>query len=185
MNEVFLVSENYVRNLTNIDNNLQSKFLLSAIREAQEVHYQQVIGTKLLRKLKSLVDNDTINDNENVAYKDLIDNSQLFLAYQAVVELCLISSVKLSNGGLQQNSDENLSPLNVDETLKVKDLYQKKADFFRKRLMGYIIDHRTELPEINGNKCQDMYAELHSAASTNLWLGGARGRNKGLKCCKG
>ena len=184
MNEVMLVSENYVRNLTNIDNNTQSKFLLSAIREAQEVQYQQVIGTKLLRKLKSLVDDDTINNTENIAYKDLIDNSQLFLAYQAVVELCLICSVKLSNGGLQQNSDENLSVLSVEETIQVKNLYQQKADFFRKRLMGYIIDHKSELPELNGNKFQDMYAELHSAASIGLWLGGKRGKYNGSKCCK-
>lgn len=184
MNEVMLVSENYVRNLTNIDNNTQSKFLLSAIRESQEVYYQQVIGTRLLRKLKDLVDNDLIEEPENVAYKNLIDNSQLFLAYQAVVSLCLISSVKISNGGLEQTSDENLSPLNIDDTLKLQNIYQKKADFFRKRLMAYVIEHKSELPEIGGNKCADMYAELHSAASTNLWLGGKRGRNNRIKCCK-
>lgn len=182
INEVLLTSENFVRNLTNIDGNVQSKFLLSAIRESQEVELQQVIGTNMLNKLKGLVEDGTIEETE--PYKNLLNECQLFLAYQSIVQLCLISTVKISNGGLQQTTDENLQVLDLQDTFTLQNHYQDKADFFRRRLQGYILDHKAELPEISQNKCNDMYAELHSAASTSLWLGGKRGKNNHRKCCK-
>ena len=45
MQEVFLTNENAVRSVTNLDNNIESKFLQSSIREAQEVYLQEVLGT--------------------------------------------------------------------------------------------------------------------------------------------
>lgn len=172
--EVLLTNENFIRSVTIIDNNLQSKYLLSAIREAQDVGLQQIIGTPMLRKLKSLVENDTINSTSNAAYKALLDESQLYLAYQTITNLCLTTNVKVSNGGLQQTSDENLNVLSVSDTFVIRDQYQGKADFYARRLQDYILNHRSELPEISERKCTQMNAELHSAASTSVWLGGKR-----------
>ena len=53
---------------------------------------------------------------------------------------------------------------------------QDKADFFAKRLQGYILNNIKNLPEIDDNKCNEINATLHSAASTSLFLGGARGK---------
>lgn len=176
--EIFLTNENYIRSLTNIDNNVQSKYLLSAIREAQEVGLQQILGSAMLRKLKQLILSGLIDNDENIVYKALVDECQLYLAYQSVVNLCLTTSVKISNGGLQQTSDENLTVLNINDTFTVQDNYQKKADFFAKRLQQYILSNIEDLPEIGNCKCNEIKAELHSAASTNLWLGGLRGKGR-------
>ena len=62
MKQILLTNEDYVRGITLIDNNVQSKFLLSAIREAQEVGLQEIIGTSMMKKLKSLVDDGSINE---------------------------------------------------------------------------------------------------------------------------
>lgn len=172
--EILLTNENMVRGMTNIDNNVQSKYLLSAIRESQEINLQEIIGTKMLRKLKSLIFNGTICDDENVVYKALLDECQLFLCYSSIVKLCLITSVKISNGGLQQTSDENITVLNVNDTFTLQEHYQQKADYFGQRLQAYILDNKNDLPEISENTCNNIKATLHSAASTNLWLGGSR-----------
>lgn len=174
VSEILLTNENYVRGITNIDNNIQSKFLLSAIRESQEINLQEIIGTPMLKKLKDLIFTGQISDDNNVVYKSLLDECQLFLAYSTIVKLCLITSVKISNGGLQQNSDENLTVLNVNDTFTLQEHYQQKADFFAKRLQGYILDNKDDLPEISEQTCNGIRATLHSAASTNVFLGGAR-----------
>ena len=174
--EVLLTNENYVRSVTNIDNNMQSKFLLSAMRESQEVGLQEIIGTRMLKKLKVLISTNTVNLPANSAYKGLLDECQMYLAYKTIVQLCLISSVKISNGGLQQTSDENLTVLSVDDVWNVRDQYQAKADFFASRLQAYILENKKQRPEISQAKCNEIQAELHSAASTSLWLGGARGK---------
>lgn len=174
MAEILLTNENYVRGITNIDNNIQSKYILSALRESQEINLQTIIGTNMLHKLKALIASGTIDDDGNIPYKSLLDECQLFLAYQTIVKLCLITSVKISNGGLQQTSDENLTVLGVEDTLTLQEQYQNKADFFAKRLQAYILDNIKDLPEIDEKTCNGIRATLDSAASTNLFLGGER-----------
>lgn len=173
--DVLLTSENYVRNATNIDNNLQSMFLLSAIREAQDFGLQSIIGTALFNKLKALVASGEIAAEDNIAYKSLLDYAQMYISYKAIANLCLITNVKISNGGLQQTSDENLTVLSVDDTWTVQKHYQDKADFYAKRLQAYIIENKKSLPEIDDNTCTKMRSNLYSAASSGLWLGGRRG----------
>ena len=176
MDEVFLVSENYVRSVTNIDDNVQSKYLQSAIREAQEVELQEVLGTNLLNKVKGLIADRSIELAVNAAYKDLVEQSQLFLAYQVITNVCVIAAVKISNGGLQVNYDENLNNVGLQDAFTLKDYYEKKADFFKSRLQAFIYEHRSDYPELSKNKCAEIQSTLYSAASTNLYLGGKRGK---------
>lgn len=176
--EILLTNENYVRGITLIDNNLQSKFILSALREAQEVGLQEIYGTALLNKVKEMILDGSIQDSGNTAYKELVDESQLYLAYKTVANLCLITNVKMSNGGLQQTSDENLTVLNVDDTFTIQKHYEDKADFFAKRLQGYILNNINKYPEISESKCNEMKANLYSAANTNVFLGGKRGKGR-------
>lgn len=181
--EVFLTNEVYVRNLTNIDNNMPSKYLLSAIREAQEMGLQSIIGGVMLSHLKSLIGSGLINQQGYEPYKSLVDECQLFLAYQAVANLCLITNVKISAGGLQQTSDENLTVLDINDGFTVEGHYQSKADFFSRRLQRYILDRIKDYPEIEACKCNEMRANLSYAATTPLLLGGYRGRIRKNNCC--
>lgn len=178
ISEILLTSENYVRSIINIDNNVESKFLLSSIREAQEIGLQGIIGTAMLNKIKQLIGSGTIDSDENIAYKSLLRESQLYLAYKATEQLCLICNVKISNGGLQQTSDENLTVLNVNDTFTVQKHYSDKADFFASRLQSYILQNIADLPEIGKSKCSEIRATLDSAASSSLWLGGERGKGR-------
>lgn len=181
--EIFLTNENYVRELTNIDNNTQSKFLLAAIREAQEIGLQSIIGTTMLKHLKDLIGSGLINDETNQKYKNLVDECQLYLAYQAISNLCLVTNVKISNGGLQQTSDENLTVLDINDGFTVETHYQNKADFFARRLQQFILNNLKDYPEIDACTCNQMHANLGYAATTNLFLGGYRGRIRKNNCC--
>lgn len=176
--EILLSNEDYVRGVTLIDNNIQSKYLLSSIREAQEVSLQEIVGSIMLKKLKNLVADGSIQDSGNTAYKSLIQESQLFLAYQTVANLCLVCSVKISNGGLQVTSDENLTALDIEDTFTVQTHYQNKADFFAKRLQKFILQNIKNYPEISESRCNEMRANLYSAANTNVFLGGKRGKGR-------
>lgn len=180
--EILLTNEDYVRSVTLIDNNMQSKFLLSAIREAQEVGLQEILGSVMLKKLKLLIGNGSISENEFIAYKELVDESQLYLAYKSVANLCTITNVKISNGGLQQTSDENLTVLNLDDTFTYQKHIEDKADFFAKRLQKFILQNIDSYPEISELKCNEIKANLYSAASTSVFLGGARGTGRCRIC---
>lgn len=179
--EIFLTNEQMIRGMSLIDNNVESKYILSALREAQDVGLQEIIGKTLLDKLKSLVESG-IDDDENIAYKELVDECQLYLVYKTVANLCLITNVKISNGGLQTTSDENLTTLNLDDTFTYEQHLNDKANFYMRRLQEYLWENRADLPELGVRKCNQLNSVLYSAADTGVWLGGARG--KGWPCGK-
>ena len=73
MNDVLLISEQTLKNDSLIGDNVESVLILPAIIIAQEQGLQPVIGTKLLRKLQDLIDNDSILSPTYLAYKELLD----------------------------------------------------------------------------------------------------------------
>lgn len=180
---VYLTSEDFIKATTNISDNMQGKFMGPAMREAQQIDLQNIIGTLMLDKLQGLVSGGTINSAENAAYKGLLEECQYFLAYSVIVKLILISAVKIDNIGPNATGDERVTNLSLDETFNLQKTYQDKADWYAYLLQKYILEHRDELPEITECQCGEISANLRSAASGGLWLGGKRSRIDPSRTC--
>lgn len=179
MSNTILTSPDFVRSNTSISDNMNGKVLQAVIVESQEIDLQRIIGHQMLEKLKTLVHDDTIGDTENKAYKDLLDKCQYFLAYASVAKLCVLTTYKIDNAGLVKTSDEMIEVASEDEVFTISDYWQKKADWFTMDIQNYIMRHMNELPEITMTQCHEIHATLSSAASSSLFLGGARGRGWG------
>ena len=103
--EILLTSEAFVKSVSNISDNVAGKYLRPSIREAQEIKMRTIVGDALLDKLKALVEDNTIGEVANAAYKTLVDRAQYFLAYSAIVELVPKVTFKIANAGSpSQNS---------------------------------------------------------------------------------
>lgn len=176
MTNILLVSETFMREQFEISDNLQSKFLLPAIREAQDIKFKAVVGECLYNRLIELVDNDDILKDDFIAYRDLINESRLFLGYTALVDLCVKTTVKLDNFGLNRTRDEQLDILGMDEMFQMKDYYQNKADSYCLYLQNWLLEHKDAFKELDCCHCNKIKSNLYSAASSNLYLGGARGK---------
>lgn len=177
MANVLLVSPEFIRSTTNISNNLQDKYLHSAIRESTDIDLEEVVGTKMLKKLKELVSTGDIQKEENEIYKDLLDAAKYFLAYSTISRVVVISSAKIDNFGLSQAEDDHIQALDMKEVFQLEKYYTNKADVYRKKLQDFVKKNLSDLPEITDYDCYDTEANLNSAASCSIWLGGARSRS--------
>lgn len=173
---VFLTSVGFIKSMTNLSNNEHDKFLNTAIRESQEMGLQSIIGTRLYKKLQSLVEDDTIDNSGNESYKELIDIAQWYLAYEALSKLCVITNIKLDNVGLYQTSDEHMSPISVNDTFKIKDFYENKANFYKKRIQEFCCENHSKLTELGHSKYSEMHSNLYASDSSSIFLGGVRGK---------
>lgn len=181
MEQVYLISADFVRGLTNISNNIQDKFLSSAIRETQDIELVEVIGTKLFNKLCSLVSDGSIADEENEKYKLLLDASQYFMAYSCVSKLVMITTVKIDNMGANTTSDDNVNQLSINDSFRIEDYYKNKADFYKRRLQSFLAKNYSQYKELSATDCYDIAPNLYSATSSQIFVGGARGKGRG-KC---
>ena len=178
MAEIILTSEKFVKSVTSVSDNIAGKYILPSLREAQEQGLKGILGDALLAKLKSLVANKEIDLESNVAYKILLDRCQYYLAYAAIVEVTNKVSYKIGNFGVAKSSDENLQVASQDEIGKMQYYYQSKADAHCLDLQNFLLQNRTDYPELTENCCHTIESNLHSAASCGIFLGGARGKRR-------
>lgn len=170
--EYLLTSEDFIKSVTNISDNLSGKYLQGAIREAQETALRDVLGSCLLDALKARMAAKTLNG----WYKELVDRCQYFLAYTAIADVTMKATFKVTNFGLSKSSDENLQVATMDEVAANQGYYLAKADAECLRLQTWILQNRGEFPELDACACERMNANLKSAATCGIWLGGARGK---------
>jgi hypothetical protein len=185
MSKVLLTSEDYIKTNSGLDDNIWGKNLMPAIMEAQEMGLQTIIGTCLYQRLCSMVDDGSIVESENSAYKTLLDDYvQSYMLYKVISDLIPIIGVKLANIGVVVSNDEHIQNLTEDERNRIDTYYLYRADFYCKRLQEFLLNNKDLYPELDECTCSAMKANLDSAASTGLFLGGYRGRLiRDKKCC--
>ena len=151
MTNTFLLSEIKLREYTDLDNNVDSALVKNAIREAQDIRLQSIIGTLLYEKIMDLVDNGDIDNPTYSDYKNILDNYiQNYLIYASYwYALDAIYLRSRNNGLIQPNGGENSD--SVDRSLYnlKRQSVEGKMEFYAEKLTEYIIEENTLFPELN------------------------------------
>lgn len=176
--EILLVSENFVRQQTNIADNVAGGYLLPAIREAQEMRLRMILGSSLLDKIKELLSIGEIGLIKNSAYYDALRKCQYYLAYMAVAMVVQKVAYKITNFGVIKTSDQNVTPASAVEISDNRAYYEARADFYAVELQRFLLDNKKVFPELDECSCRKIRAHLHSAASCGIYLGGVRGKGR-------
>ena len=173
---VLLTSEKLVKEIACISDNIAGEYIQSGIVEAQEIQLKSIMGPALLEKVKSLIKDKDIDKPENEMYNELVEKCQYYLAYTCLAALTYKTTFKITNFGVAKSSDENLQVPSFDDVAKVRDYYQSKADFFCIEIQTFLIQNRRSFPELTENRCNRIHANLYSAATCGIFLGGAFGK---------
>lgn len=178
--DVLFISEDYIKSESMLDDNTSGKFLLTAIKLAQDVELRSVLGKCLLETIQQKIFDREIDLIENMDYKDLLDiYIQPFLLYQVLSEVIIPVSYKMANFGLMRADDEKDYSVDNGQINLIRQYYQNKADVYKKRLQTYLCSNKEKFPELDD--CCDV--NLYSSHSNGIWLGGYRGKVLDKDCC--
>lgn len=180
MTEILLSSETFVKQVTNISDNIAGKYILSALRDAQEIKLRGILGSCLLDSVKTMRANNELTG----MYLELVNQCQYYLAYQTIVEMLPLVTYKVGNFGLSKSTDENMQVADADELARQITFYQSKADAYCMQLQEWIWDNRSSFTELSSCDCERIKANLYSAATCGVFLGGARGKRMKKDCCR-
>jgi hypothetical protein len=151
MTSTFLLSEAKFREFTDVNDNLDTTLIKNGIREAQDIHLQRIIGTKLYNSLLSQVDAGPIWTSS--AYETLVnDYIQDFLLYAAYYEVLEAIYIRPKNNGLLTPTGGENS-IEVDRSLfNVKrQSVENKQEFYAEKLSQYISENENTFPELSEN----------------------------------
>lgn len=172
MTNILLIDEDYIKTHSGLNENVWGSYLTPAIREAEELGLQTILGTTFYKSLLEMVDNDSVTEEVGELIEQYI---QPYLMYKTISDLVPIIGVKLTNLGVVVSNDEHLTNLSQGERELVQNYYLLRSDFYARRLQEYLLDNLTLYP-MDECACKKIKANLHSSASTGLWLGGERGK---------
>ena len=150
MTSTFILSEAKFRQFTDVNDMLDTALIKNAIREAQVIHLQRIIGTKLYNSILSQIDADAFTSS---AYETLVnDYIQDFLLYAAYYETLEAIYIRPRNNGLLTPTGGENS-IEVDRSLfNVKrQSVENKMEFYAEKLSQYISENENTFPELSEN----------------------------------
>jgi len=181
---ILLTSTEYIKSHSALNDNTYDKMIVPALERAQDIELCEVLGECLVESLQTMVSGETIDDSENAMYKTLLDDYiQPFLTYTVISNITLELGQVMGNGGIDTITDEHRQSLTMEERGQLKDYWKHAADSYRKKMQTFLKNNYSSFPELGGCSC-NTGAHLESAASTSIWLGGARGKIIRHSCCR-
>lgn len=144
---VYLLSPARLKTASELQENADDKVIKRAIKAAQDIHLEQILGTKLLDKISSLLPGH-IHNPQNEDYKKLLDEYiEDVLIYHSLEELLDLLSVKFMQKGAMKREAEDAIPLSQSELEAMKRRYRSKAQHYEDRLIRYLVANDTKFPE--------------------------------------
>ena len=149
MTTTLIISEEKLREFTDINDNLDSKLLMNAVREAQDIYLQRLTGTSLYEYILAEIDANTLSGN----YKTLTDDFiQPFLIYASYWEaLDAIYTRPRNNGLLQPTGGENSEKADGTWYNRKREAANNKMQYYGERLTNYLIQNEDQFPQLNDN----------------------------------
>lgn len=139
------------------------------IEVSQDIHIQNYLGTKLYEKIQDLIIEQTIDEVENVNYKELLNEYITpMLIWFAQSDYYMFASYQVSNGGVFKHRSESSDSVSMQEVKYLVENSRNKAEFYTRRFVDYMTFHSSDFPEYNEANNEGMYPD--KSDNFNSWV---------------
>lgn len=159
MNNVLLISEKTIKENSLVSNNVDGKYIQNAIKTAQDISLQPIIGSKLFKRLCEGITEKNLTELETELLSDYI---QPVLINAVMSDLVLQLTYKFRNLGTVQTTDTNITIPSLNDLQYIRNDYSMKCTFYQNRLSDYLIANCTKFNEYPGCGCGELKANKYA-----------------------
>jgi len=143
-NTALLVSEQRMKQWTQLDDNVRMDDITPFILQAQDIYLQDTLGTRFYNHLKDGIIAGTLIADEQTLLNDYIGPTLM----QYALYLMLPSiKYKIANQGILNGTSEETSPTTLDELQYLRQSTLDTAEFYNKRLLNFFQDNPNLFPK--------------------------------------
>jgi len=151
--EILFINKEYLTKYTQLNEAVDTNLIRPAIYLAQDKYIQLWLGTDLMNKIKSDIQNNTLSG----VYETLLNNYIVKpTAWWTMVELYPSLVYKLDNGNVVSRQSEDTTPVTKGELDSLVDKARDNATFYTQRLVDYLCDNNSSFPEYTSNTFPDI-----------------------------
>ena len=144
MSTVLLVSEQRMKQWTNLDNNIRIDVLTPSILQAQDLYIQDTLGTPFYNRLKAgVVPPASLTADESAFLKDYVGPC---LMQYALYMLMPSLKYKMVEKGILNGTSEETQPTTLDEMKFLQQNTLNTAEFYNKRMLEFLKDNPAMFP---------------------------------------
>lgn len=185
MATVLLITEERLKGYTGIDENVDPKELYPFALQAQDIHLQQSLGTKLYDRIKTDVA-AFVNGGTPIAadYKTLLDDyiQPTIVHYTYYLALPHIK-YRTTNKGVLSGTSETAAGISLDELQYLRNTIKQTAQFYDERLRDYLREWNELFTEYTSYTSKDGMAPNRSTAYyTGLAIPGKWQKGRACDC---
>ncbi len=149
MTTTLLISEAKVRAFSDINESLDDALIVNAVREAQDIVMQPIMGTILYNTLIEKIDNNSLSGSYQTLVDDYVQPALIYASLYNITENVYVRT--RNNGLLTPTGGEN--SVNVDKTMydtKRQSIFNKQQ-FYSDQLSRYLNEKYNLFPELGEN----------------------------------
>lgn len=154
MSKIYFISEKTLRNEALIDDNVDVKFLNSAIEQSQ-VYLKEILDKCVYKKLEDCIINGFKEGDE--LYKELLDDLVTnYLLYKVCETISIPLTYKFRNQGVVSASDQHFNTVpQMKDLTYIEAHYRNMADVWKMKIQKFIEDN-----ELACNKCEEKNLQI-------------------------
>ena len=154
MATALLVSEQRLKQWTNLDENVRVEEITPFIIQAQDIYIQDQLGTLFYNRIKDGIIANDLNANEAAFLQDYIGPTIMQYALYLMMPGL---KYKLSDKGVLSGSSENATQSTLDELKYLRQSTLDTAEFYAERLREYLLDNPGIFPQYTNPGSDGMY----------------------------
>ena len=176
---VLVFSEEYVKDNSNIPDNIDSQVLKMHMFESQNIDLRYFLGNDLFDVIiadfityKTYVDGggtDPITDKIDARILNLVDTCKPYLMYRTLYNGAYSFAVKFTNKGTTEQNSDYSDNVDITTVEKIRRQNKVKSDGYSNLILKYLTENSSTYPEFNtGENCESTNKR---ALSSVLYLG--------------
>jgi phosphatidate phosphatase APP1 len=141
--KALFIDQQFIKNTTPINENVDMKLLEMATLEAQELHLLESIGTGLYNDLADKILNDTLTNDDQVLMSIYITP---MLKYWVMVEGLPMMLFKMTNKSISTSTSDNSQPVQYEDMKYLMNQAKAKAEVYTQRMIKYLQANISKFP---------------------------------------
>lgn len=137
--KVLYINENYLKNNTNISQNVDTNILKPSIIQAQDLYITPFLGSELDTQLKEHITNLTLTPLEEELLSLIKKSQAQFTAYMAYVDILL----RWMNKSATSPTVENGQNITKADLTYVRDIAKNNAEFYLEKVREFLETNQT------------------------------------------
>lgn len=168
--EGLFISENYIKNNTAIDENVNVRKILPTVSWCQRAYIERVLGTELFEDLLGkIAPTDTLAGNDLILVEKYVSPALVWwVMFEAQVEMLYT----FRNKSVSKDNSDHGQPVDYTEHRYLRDTYKKRAEEMTQRLEAYLCANTSLFPLYGTASTSDKIVATDINPSTSIYMGG-------------